>query len=87
MRLVADDQLLAVGLEQKSDVEVFVGREAVVRRDRVNIQVENLRIDDTDVFDTRFFLCLAHRHLNDIALTISMTADLKPAIQLAMVRQ
>ena len=98
MRFIACvNGLIVMRDEQKTDVVMLMGvfdHLALFIKARWNLMHIHIKwyegaVDGNDVKGghTGFFLCLAKCHEFDVRLAIGMAAQLKPAIQLAMVGQ
>ncbi len=73
--------------EQVPDVVVKVRGLRPVRGNRVDIQIERLLENRTQVHDARFLQRLAASHAQDIFIAVAMSAKLQPAVDLAVMMQ
>ena len=88
VRLIAhDERRLVIGDERVADVEVLVRTLTPVRRDRVDIDVDDPVVRRGDLLDPRLFNGLAPRRGRQIGLTVGVSAELNPDIELAVMSQ
>src|SRR5215813_7871524 len=88
MRLVADAQrLCAIRFELETNVVMEMLGLCSTRRNRVDVDIEDLAAHRANGREPRLFRRLTHRDCEHVRLAVCVPAELEPLAELAVMRQ
>lgn len=75
------------GLKEEADVVMQVSRIIASRRDRVHVEVENIRRKGKNVGQAGFFMGLANGDAEGVGVAVGMPAQLQPFVEFGVMSE